>query len=365
MSPLPYTADTLTFLEAQRHAQEIVFGPVTFQVARIMRKLGLLAILAERSRKDGAGLDEICLSLGRPRYPIQVLLEAGLGAGILYRIPAAGEVPERYSLTKTGSILHGDRMTGVLIDFMQDVCYQGMLDLERALETGEPEGLKRLGSWPTLYEALTELPPRMRESWLAYDHFFSDSTFARALEIVLASAPCTLLDIGGNTGRWALACTALDPALQVTVIDLPRQIDLMERSIKGQPGADRIVGIGVDLLEAGAGIPGGFDAIWMSQFLDCFSEDDIVRILRLAAGSMSCDTPLYINEIFWDRQRFETASYVLTQSSPYFTAMANGRSKFLYFPDLVRCIELAGLAVDLCVDGLGWGHTLIRCRRSG
>lgn len=358
-----YTEDLPSALEAQRRAQEIVFGPVAFQVARILRKLGALALLADPARSEGMTLDELCAALGRSRYPVQVLIESALGSGILYR-RIDGEC-ERYCLTKTGVVLNADRMTGVLIDFMQNVCYEGMLDLEKALGSGEPEGLRRVGPWHSIYEGLARLPVQMRESWLRYDHYFSDCTFAAALKIVLDPPPRTLLDLGGNTGRWALQCVAADSAVRVTVMDLPQQIGLMEEEVRDRPGAERITGLGIDFLSPDARIPDGFDVLWMSQFLDCFAEEDIVRILRLAASAMDIQTPLYINEICWDRQRFETASYVLTQSSPYFTAIANGRSKFLYYPDLLRCIERAGLAVERCWDGLGWGHTLIRCRRSG
>jgi hypothetical protein len=118
----------------------------------------------------------------------------------------------------------------------------------------------------------------------------------------------------------------------------------------------------VDFLDPGVSFPDGSDVIWMSQFLDCFGEERIARILRLATNAMGPETRLYINEIYWNRQRFETASFVLTQSSPYFTAMANGQSKFLYFPDMERCIEAAGLRAVRHWDGLGWGHTLTLCR---
>ena len=37
---------------------------------------------------------------------------------------------------------------------------------------------------------------------------------------------------------------------------------------------------------------------------------------------MSERASLYIMEPFWDRQRYETASYCLTMISLYFTAMA-------------------------------------------
>ena len=37
-----------------------------------------------------------------------------------------------------------------------------------------------------------------------------------------------------------------------------------------------------------------FDAVWMSQFLDCFSEEQIVSILRRAAKVMDSGSRLYI-----------------------------------------------------------------------
>ncbi|MBP5759090.1 MAG: SAM-dependent methyltransferase, partial [Bacteroidales bacterium] len=109
--------------------------------------------------------------------------------------------------------------------------------------------------------------------------------------------------------------------------------------------------------------PTGFDAIWMSQFLDCFSEKEIISIVSRAAKSMDSHSRLYINEPFWDRQRFETSSYCLTQISLYFTAMANGNSKMYYSHDMIRCVETAGLTVEAIHDGLGTGHCLMVCKK--
>ena len=39
------------------------------------------------------------------------------------------------------------------------------------------------------------------------------------------------------------------------------------------------MGTPIDFLDHGQAFPTGFDAIWMSQFLDCFSEADIVQIV--------------------------------------------------------------------------------------
>ena len=97
--------------------------------------------------------------------------------------------------------------------------------------------------------------------------------------------------------------------------------------------------------------------------LDCFSKENIVSILRKTSAAMSGNSRLYIMETLWDRQRFQTASFCLTQISLYFTAMANGESKMYHTADLVQCIESAGLKVETIHDHLGGYHTLICCRK--
>ena len=106
-----------------------------------------------------------------------------------------------------------------------------------------------------------------------------------------------------------------------------------------------------------------FDAIWMSQFLDCFSEPQILSILRRAATVMSADTRLYIMETLWDRQRFDTAAFCLAQTSLYFTAIANGNSKMYHSDDLVRLVREAGLEVESIHDFLGLGHSVLVCKK--
>ena len=66
-------------------------------------------------------------------------------------------------------------------------------------------------------------------------------------------------------------------------------------------------------------------------------------------------------ETLWDRQKYDTASFDLAQTSVYFTAMANGNSKMFYSEDLFRMIRKSGLEVAEVIDGLGFGHSLIKC----
>ena len=167
--------------------------------------------------------------------------------------------------------------------------------------------------------------------------------------------------MGGNTGKWALYCVSHDDEVEVTVMDLPQQIELLKKNTAGKCGADRIHGHGCNILDSDTAFPTGFDVIWLSQFLDCFSETEITDILSRARLSMSKHTKLYIMETLWDRQRFETASYILTQTSVYFAAMANGNSKMYHSEDMIRCVEQAGLTIEKIHDGVGAGHSILQC----
>ena len=348
---ITYSHDRLSALQAQRLAQEISFGPIVFQVSRLMIKFGILELLA--NHKDGLTQEEVVQHTGLSNYAVQVLLESSLTIGSILLNN------HKYTISKTGWFLLNDPMARVNMDFNHNVNYLGMFDLEDALRNGKPEGLKVFGEWPTIYEGLSQLPPQVQKSWFAFDHFYSDHSFDDALTIVFAQKPKTVLDVGGNTGRWSLRCVDYDPDVQVTIMDLPQQLELMQNNIKGRSGAERIHGYGANLLDCKVPFPQPFDVIWMSQFLDCFSQDEVISILLRAARSMMPHTRLYIMETFWDRQKFETASYCLTQISLYFTAMANGNSKMYHSSDMEQCVQSAGLRVEEIHDGLGLGHSIM------
>ena len=322
-----------------------------------MVKFGILDLLRESEK--GLTEAEIVEKTGLSTYAVKCLLEASLCIGTVF----IDTETDRYAISKTGWFLLNDAATRVNIDFNHDVNYMGLFHLEEALKEGRPAGLKHFGDWPTVYEGLSSLPKQVQDSWFGFDHFYSDSSFPEALRIVFAEHNVrSLYDVGGNTGRWALQCVDYDKDVEVTVLDLPQQIGMMQENIAGKPGADRIKGYGINLLDEKACFPqreGGLDAIWMSQFLDCFCEEEIVSILKRARSVMGSDTRLFIMETFWDRQRFEPAAFCLTMTSLYFTAIANGNSKMYHSDDMKRLIEQSGLEIEAIYDGLGHGHSIL------
>ena len=347
-----YTEDKMSAIEAQRLAQVYAFGPMIFETARLMVKWGIFEMLETTMTPE-----EVADKAGISLYAAKCLLEASL---TMHTVTVDAETG-KYVLAKAGWFLLHDQSTRVNLDFNHDVNYQGIFYLEEALKEGRPAGLKCLGDWPTVYEGLSTLPEQAQKSWFAFDHFYSDGSFEQALELVFSRPTKHLMDVGGNTGRWAMQCVRYNPDVEVTIVDLPQQIGMMREQTAGQPGADRIHGYAANMLDDSCQLPTDpkFDAIWMSQFLDCFSETQILSILRRAATVMTPDTRLYIMETFWDRQRFDTAAFCLAQTSLYFTAIANGNSKMYHSDDLVRLVETAGLHVETIHDFLGLGHSVM------
>ncbi len=353
-----YSKEHLSAREAQEKAEWIAFGPIVFQASRLMVKFGILELL--RNSDNGMTEAEVAKATGLSAYATKVLLEAGLCIGTVL----VDKESERFTLSKTGWFLLTDQLVKVNMDFNHDVNYEGWFRLEESLLEGRPAGLEHFGSWPTVYEGLSQLPEQVQKSWFGFDHFYSDTSFPQALEIVFARHPRTLLDVGGNTGRWALQCVGHDKEVNVTIVDLPQQLEMMRRDTKGKPGADRIDGYGMNLLDASAPFPTDkhYDAIWMSQFLDCFGEEEIVSIVSRAAKIMDADSRLYIMETFWDRQKYEPAAFCLTMTSLYFTAIANGNSKMYHSEDMERLVRRAGLQVESISDHLGHGHSIMICK---
>ena len=354
-----FTVDRLTAQQAQMRAQFIAWGPAVFQATRLMLKHGVLELL--RDHEEGLTRQQICEQTGLSDYAAKCLLEASLCIGTVLIDTAT----DRYRLARTGWYLLVDPATRVDIDFNHDVNYEGWFHLDEAFAEGKPAGLRHFGEWPTVYEGLSSLPADVQRSWFAFDHFYSDHSFDQALEIVFGTyRPKTLFDVGGNTGRWAMRCVAYNQDVRVTILDLPQQIAMMRRQVEGKPGAGRIDGYPINLLDMEAQFPsGGADAIWMSQFLDCFSMDEIVGILSRAREAMTEASRLFIMETLWDRQKYEPAAMALTMTSLYFSAIANGNSKMYNTEDMAACIDRAGLAVETIHDGLGHGHSILVCKK--
>lgn len=352
-----FKKETRTALQAIEYAQWIAHAPMVFQASRILRDSGILQAVWD-SAKTGITLEQIVEKVKLPHYGVRVLVESGLGIGLLL------VDEDKYTLTKTGHFILNDAMTRANMDFSHDVCYNGMFFLEDSIRNEKPEGLKVFGDkWKTVYEALSQLPPKVQKSWFGFDHFYSDDAFPLVLPLVFKNKPKRLLDIGGNTGKWSIACANYNKEVLVTIVDLPGQVNMAKANIASHGLSDRIDFHGANILDENQKLPKGHDAIWMSQFLDCFSEKEIVSILNRCHEAITEDGFVYILEPFWDRQRFEAAAFSLQQTSLYFTSIANGNSQMYDSRVFVKCIEAANFEVVEQIDQIGVSQSLLKLKK--
>ncbi|MDR3147698.1 MAG: class I SAM-dependent methyltransferase [Treponema sp.] len=383
MIPASYYQDKIRAVDAKTEAQKIAFSPLTFQAARALLELGVLRKVSD-SGDAGLSREEIAGQCGISVYGAGVLGEIALGMGILKlrgdaavtTEPAetasaekAGGAGERFVLGKIGWFLLEDELTRVNFNFTNDVCYQGAFELAESVKTGKPAGLKVFGDrWATIYEALSGLPGRARKSWFEFDHFYSDIAFPDALAIVFSGAsggvPKRLLDIGGNTAKWAINCCRYDAGVGVTIVDLPGQTAVAEENARAAGFADRISVYPCNVLDGNSVLPGGADTVWMSQFLDCFSPEQIGGILAKVRAAAEAEADIYVLEPLWDMQRFEGSAFSLQAASLYFTCMANGNSKMYRFGELTAAVEKAGFELKTARHDLGSNsYSLLRFRK--
>ncbi|MBP5402054.1 MAG: class I SAM-dependent methyltransferase [Treponema sp.] len=346
-----FSRDDMHAIDAKFEAQKIAFAPLAFQAVRALLETGIMRIIDESGEKGISALD-ISKKSGISEYGVNVLTEMAVGMHVLLLKTVDGI--EYLSLSKTGWFLLEDNLTKANFNFTNDICYKGAFDLLDSVKTGKPQGLKVFGSqWTTVYEALSSLPDREKKSWFDFDHFYSDIAFPEALPIVYKNKPEKLLDIGGNTAKWAVASCRFDPDVHVTIVDLPGQTAVAEKNAREAGFENRISTYSGNILAETTVLPPEPDAVWMSQFLDCFSLHQITKILTKVHLAAKADTDVYVLEPLWDKQKFEAESYSLQATSLYFTCIANGNSKMYRYGELVDAIEQAGFELKTTHHNLG------------
>ncbi len=349
--------DKKSAFQAQFDAQKIAYAPIMFQAARALRNLGILKVVKEH--REGITIEDVAKELNLQVYGVKVLLEAGLSIELVYA------KDHKYFITKTGWFIMNDKLTQVNMDFNHDVNYKGFFHLEEAIKTGKPEGLKVFGEWSTVYEALSGLPQQVRKSWFGFDHYYSDDSFPQALPIVFKDNPSKIMDVGGNTGKFAIKCAEYNPNVKITILDLPGQLSEALQNAKDKGYDDRIDGVAIDLLDHNIKYPKNYNVVWMSQFLDCFSQEDIVQLLIKAKAALTPKGAIYIMETFWDNQITDAGRYCLVGTSLYFTCIANGCSQMYHTEDMTALIEKAGLKIDETYNKIGVSHTILKCVSQG
>lgn len=347
----------ISAFEAISKAQEIVCGPVLFQTVCVLFDHNVLDLLDKNAM--GLSLDELVEKTDLNSYALQMLLDLALSGQVVEKDG------DKFRLTKIGYFICNDNMTRINLKFNQHICYEAMSHLDKAVTSGKPAGLKVFNeSWETIYPHLSELPEDAKKAWFDWDHLYSQTSFKEAIKVIGDKfAPEQIFDVGGNTGKFAIECCSILKDSKVTIIDLPAQIKLATENIKAHALEHRLSFFGADIL-LDQKLPEGADIWWMSQFLDCFSQEQVVSILTKIRNVIKDGAHVCILEPIADRQKFDAASFSINAGSLYFCAVANGYSRFYSTKILTSLIEKAGFKVDEIVDNLGISNSMFICSKA-
>ncbi|CAC9960123.1 SAM-dependent methyltransferase [uncultured Gammaproteobacteria bacterium] len=348
----PFEQGSQTAQEAIYDAQKIAFSPMTFQAVRIAWKRGLLKKIDKS--KGGLTPEELSKSIKMSLYGVKVLLESCLSVNVV------SFKNEKYFITKTGKVFLYSEMTQINMNYNHDVNYLGMFYLEESIDNAKPEGLRKIfGSYDTIYPALTSLPEPAKSSWFAFDHYYSDIAFPSILPQVFKDNPKKIMDIGGNTGKFSIISANYNSDVNITIVDILEQLAVAKTEISKAGFSNRIDTIHINMLDHSLALPKEYDVIWMSQFLDCFGDNDIINILKRAASAISKNGKIFILETYWDNQEMDKAAFCIVNTSLYFTALANGTSRMYRLSDMLKFTAMANLKVTNTIENTGMGHTLL------
>jgi|SRR5690554_220123 len=349
-----FNTNSLRAIDALNHAHFISFAPYVWEASSLLKEKNILNII---ENNDGATIEDIVSLVDISHYGVRILLEAGLGIGLVYFND------DQYFLTKAGYFFLNDKTVVTNYNFMKDVCYEGASSLKESIENSTPAGLKTLGAWDHIYEGLPYLPEKAKKSWFDFDHYYSDITFDDLLPIVFKHQPKKVMDIGANTGKWSLKCMEYDKDVEVGLVDLGVQLNVAKQNINDAGFSARASYHEMDIRLPENKLPKGYDVIWMSQFLDCFSDEQIIAILKKCHEAAGEHTIIFINETFWDLQDFEISAFALQMTSLYFTTMANGCSQMYDSKVFFKLIDQAGFKIVEQHNMQGLAHTLIGLKK--
>lgn len=134
-----------------------------------------------------------------------------------------------------------------------------------------------------------------------------------------------MLDIGGNSGEFALQICKKHPGISGTVLDLPLVCDIGSEHLRAEPESSRISFIRGDALTGG--LPAGFDLISFKSMLHDWPDKEAVQLIGNACRSLPAGGTILI----FERGPLEIAGEAVPYSMiPFLLFFRSYRSPLLY-----------------------------------
>jgi predicted O-methyltransferase YrrM len=164
-----------------------------------------------------------------------------------------------------------------------------------------------------------------------------------------------LVDVGGGTGIYAIACVQQNPNLRAIIWDRPEVLKVADEMVEAYDVADRVDLVPGDMFVDP--VPDGADAILLSNILHDWDVPECRVLLRRCAGALPAGGRVLIHDVFLDDDLggplpialYSSALFTLTEGRAYSAGEYRGLLREAgispadrVIPTLVHCGVLEG-----------------------
>ncbi|MEV0369759.1 methyltransferase [Streptomyces sp. NPDC050636] len=278
----------MTSDRSPKRLMEIVTG---VWAAKALAEATRMELFSQLSAAPGATVAEIAARNGLAERPAEQLLTVCAALGLLRREGAGfANTPEAEAyLVRGRPDYFGDAVLSL------DRRYAGWMRLEEALRTDSPTNFD-----PEAAESMFDPEDAALKADFWKSMYALSATSARALAATYDFAPVRrLLDVGGGGAAYDIELCRAYGDLRATVLDLPFVCELTRERVAEAGLADRIDCVPGDFLRD-AELPGGHDAVLLSQILHDWDEPTNRLILGKCRAALPPGGRILISELLVD-----------------------------------------------------------------
>lgn len=260
------------------------FGAQAAQILYVAARLGI----ADKLHLGQASATGLASSLGVDASALERVLRVLVALGV------CDELKDRcFSLTALGEYLRTDHPDSVVprVILNVEVHHAIWSDLLETVRTGEPASQRVFGV--PFYEHLS----RNRTAGEIFDRAMGGAWLRHRLRSALEAYDFgqfgSIVDIGGGNGALMAELLRVHPQVRGTVFDLPRLADAARATLTQAGVTARCDFAAGDAVEF---VPPGRDAYILSNFVNSFSDDDALAVLRNCRGAISSSGKLLLLE---------------------------------------------------------------------
>jgi hypothetical protein len=262
---------------------------------------------------------------------LEILLNALAGLGVVVK---QGERFKNADLTSRYLVRGKEEYRGAIVRHMHHTWW-GWSELEETVKRGHAD----MATTERWLDRVADPEAEWVRDFIWGMHALARDLAPQVAPLLDFTGVKSLLDLGGGPATYAITFVQANPALQATVFDLPRPIEIAQENIQRHGLAHRIDTRAGNFLEDDIG--SGYDFIWISHILHSHTEEQCRLIIDKSVRALNSGGQVVIQDFFLDDDR--TSPLEAALFSVHMLAVTPGGRAYTH-REAAAMMEAAGLA---------------------